>query len=250
MRGFRTVGLCLVAAIVLAAGAAVSSASALPAYFECHKGAVGSGKYTSAKCLEEAEPGNGKYEIEEGIGKEKAFKGVMKVSAFRIPAIGGEFECKTGKEQGKVTSPTRLSKVVLTFATCTMGGKKCTSEGAKLGTIETGSLEGALGYIGKSPLKVGIDLSAESGDWADFTCEGTVWEIAGSLIGETTGNVNAFNKDTTNIYQVTGEGFQTVSSFEGGASDVLELTLNGSGPFPIGVQTDITLKGEYLLLGA
>jgi hypothetical protein len=254
MRRINVMGLCLVAIAALAS-MAVASASAAPELFECAKAAkVGksyTGKFNDKNCSEANPGGTGKYELQPGIGKGKAFKGSGKVATLHTPAIGGEVTCKTNKSSGKNSSPTHQSGVIAEFKTCTSLGKKCTSAGEKPGTIKTNPLEGSFGYISKSPLKVGVDLVGEGGkDSADFTCEGLVIETKGAVIGEITGNINSFNKTTSNIFAVTGEGFQQVKNFEGGPNTELTSEVNGSGPFPSGQQATVTVKGENLELKA
>jgi hypothetical protein len=254
MRRIKVMGLCLVAVAALAS-VAVSSASAAPELYECAKAAkVGktyTGNYNNKSCSEPNSKNEGKYQLQPGIGKAKAFKGSGKVATLHTPAIGGEVACKTNKSSGKNSSTTHQSGVIAEFKTCTSLGKKCTSAGEKAGTIKTNPLEGSFGYISKSPLKVGVELVGEGGkDSADFTCEGLVIETKGAVIGEITGNINTFNKTTSNIFAVTGEGFQSVKNFEGGPNVELVSEVNGSGPFPSGQQATVTVKGEELELKA
>jgi hypothetical protein len=224
-----------------------SSASALPAYFECKKVGVGAGSYADAKCQNNTGPGTGKFEAVEGIGKGKSFKGKTGESTFHVPAVGGAILCKSGIEAGDVTSPTSVGRVTLTLKACETLRKHCASPGATSGTIESAPLVGTLGYISRSPLQVGVDLRSEAeGSWATVDCEGLILSVEGSLIAALAGNLNVFAKVTESTVAVTAEGFQAVQSFEGEQADVLTTTVNGSGPFESGVQASFLLKGENL----
>jgi hypothetical protein len=224
-----------------------TGASALPTYFECKKVGVGAGSYTDAKCQNQTGPGTGKFEAVEGIGKGKSFKGKAGESTFHVPAVGGAILCKSGIEAGDMTSPTSVGRVTLTLKGCETLRKQCASPGATRGAIQSAPLVGTLGYISRSPLQVGVDLSSEAAEpWATVDCEGLILSVEGSLIAALAGNVNVFAKDTESTVAVTAEGFQSVRSFEGGPTDVLATTVNGSGPFESGVQASFSLKGENL----
>ncbi len=264
MRRIRIAGLCLVAVFAMTAVAASSASAALPELYECAKLTVKpfKGKYTDKACsvkateAQETEGKVNKYELQPGVGKGKVFKGKGKVATLYTPKIGGEVSCKTNSSEGKNASPSAQTGVTAKFKTCTSLGKKCSSTGhgeKKAGEIYTNPLQGKFGYISKSPLKVGVSLEAEGGlDSADFTCEGLVIETKGAVIGEITGNVNSFNKTSNNIFTVTeGSHVQIPTKFEGGPEEVLQTTINGSGPFPSGQDGGtIVVKGENLMLKA
>jgi len=251
----KIMGLCLVAVFALTAAITASASATEPGWYECHKltSKPYTGKYTDKKCSKEAtaeEKAAGKknkYELQEGVGKGKVFKGSSKGAAtLHTPAVGGEVTCTSFKDEGKAALPNKVEKVVSTFSGCTSLGKSCTS-GAKKGTIVTHPLDGELGYINKGAKEVGVDLKAEgAGDLADFECEGLVIETSGSVIGRQTGDINVFSKTSSNVFQVNGEGFQEIKKFEGGPTDVLESKINGSGPFESGQQASATNKGEEL----
>jgi hypothetical protein len=254
MKRMRILGLCLVA--VFAMGIAAASASAAPTYYECAKAAKVGKAYTgnsnNKTCTETNEKGEGKYNLQPGRGKNKIFKGKGGAATLHTPTVGGEVKCSTSKDEGLVNASfTGQEKVKVIFGKCISLGKNCSSAGAKKGEIKTNALEGTLGYISKSPLKVGVSLKGEGGaDSADFNCEGLVIETKGAVIGEITGDVNAFSKESTDIFTVNGEGFQTVKNFEGGSTEVLKSEINGSGPFESGEQTTTVNKGESLEIKA
>ncbi len=246
MKRMRILGLCLVAVFAMAIVAA-ASASAAPTYYECAKTVGGKLEKGCSK-----EGGKGGYALVPGRGKNKAFKGKGGAATLHTPAVAGEVKCSTSKDEGFISSSfTGQEKVKVIFGKCISLGKNCSSAGAKKGEIKTNALEGTLGYISKSPLKVGVSLKGEAGaDSADFNCEGLVIETKGAVIGEITGDVNAFSKESTDIFTVNGEGFQSVKSFEGGSTEVLESEINGSGPFESGEQTTTVNKGESLEIKA
>jgi hypothetical protein len=263
MRRMKMMGLCLVALFALTAVAVSSASAASPAFYECAKLAKNpttkkyEGKYSVKTCATEASPTEqtegkkNKYELKEGIGKGKQFKGKGGAATLHTPAVSGEVVCKSFKDSGFINSPTTEDKVISEFKTCTSIGKKCMSPGEKAGTIKTNSLKGELGYISKSPLKVGVVLSPESGSvLAEFNCEGLTVVTSGSVIGEQKGDINVFSKSSENVFSVTGGGVQTVTKFEGGATHVLESVINGSGPFESGQQAEAANKGEELEIKA
>ncbi len=250
MKRMRIMGLCLVAVFALAA-VAVSSASAAPTYYECAK--VKGGKYEDKACSKLAGSEKGeKYELQPGRGKNKAFKGKGKAATLYTPAVGGEVKCGTSKDEGFINASfTGQEKVKVVFGKCTSLGKNCSSPGAKKGEIKTNPLSGTLGYISKTGPKVGVSLTGEGGKpSAEFNCEGLEIVTTGSVIGEITGDVNKFNKESTDTFVVNGSGVQIPTKFEGGPTEVLESTINGSGPFESGEETTVVNKGETLEIKA
>jgi hypothetical protein len=256
MKRMRIIGLAIVALFAMAAVTA-ASASATPTFYECAKAPVvakkATGKYNNATCTEENVKSEGKYELKAGVGKGKAFKGTGKAATLHTPAVGGEVKCTGSKDEGFNTL-TGQSKVKVTFTGCTSLGKKCTSispAGKKAGEIVTNPLEGKLGYISSTPVKVGVSLSGEAGKpSAEFGCEGLEIVTTGAVIGEITKDINAISKEATDSFTVNGSGFQTITSFEGGPEEVLSSTINGGGPFVSGEETSTLNKGEALEIKA
>jgi hypothetical protein len=244
MKRMRILGLCLVAAFALSI-VAVSSASAAPAFYECAKQT--GGKYEDKACSKEAkEAKKAKYELKEGIGKGKVFKGKGKKATLHTPAVGGEITCTGFKDEGKLTSPTTEGKVVSIFTGCATSGKKCVSAGEKAGTIKTNDLDGGLGEI-EGGSGVGVDLKAESGKYlAEFECEGLTVKVEGSVIGEQAGDINKFSKTSEDIFAVNGSDLQQYKHFKGGPEDVLESLIDGAGPFESGQEAEAVNKGEEL----
>jgi hypothetical protein len=255
MKRMKIMGLCLIAVFSMVVVVA-SSASAAPTYYECAKAAKVGKTYTGNSnnntCTESNAKGEGKYNLQPGRGKDKAFKGKGGAATLHTPAVGGEVKCGASKDEGFISSSfTGQEKVKVTFTKCTSLGKNCSSAGGKKGEIKTNPLEGALGYISTSGKKVGVSLKGEGGaDSADFNCEGLVIETKGAVIGEITGDINAINASSTDAFTVTGGGVQSITKFEGGPTEVLESLINGSGPFESGEATTTTNKGEKLEIKA
>jgi hypothetical protein len=256
----KIMGLCLVAVFAMAAVVSSSASAAAPAFFECHKQTTKpyTGKFTDKACskaatAEEIAAGKkNKYELQEGTGaKGKPFKGKGPAATLHTPAVGGEVTCKSFKDEGTINTPTTENKVTSEFKTCESLKKKCASAGQKAGTIKTSLLAGELGYISKSPLKVGVLLKPETGTvLAAFNCEGLEIETTGSVIGEQKGDINVFSKKSENVFTINGEGFQSVKNFEGGSNHELLSKINGSGPFPSGQQATAVNTGEELEIKA
>jgi hypothetical protein len=238
----------LIAAVFVSA--APAAAPALPARFECRRVSAGTGTYLDAKCTESAAPGMGRFDAVEGIGKGKPFKGKAIKPILRSPPVGGEILCKSGTEVGKWTSPTTVGGVVLSLTSCSSLGKKCTSSGAKAGKITTAQLGGTLGYVSRLPLRVGLDLSSETGDVMDLSCEGLLLAVGGSLITELTGNIDSFSTTSQSAFKVREDGSQELRSLEGAPVDVLEGTVSGSGPFEFSLDALFSLKAESSMIGA
>jgi len=255
MKGMKTMGVCVVAAFAIGGTAAVSASAALPEFYECHKGAKGSGEFSDKKCSMNVGSGKGAYTLQPGIGKGKAFKG--KGGAAKLETVGGAaISCTSSSDSGNLASPTTETNVLISFKKCSLLGKSC-STGTKKGEITSSPLEGTLGYVNKAAGKDGPVYvpSNESEPWSKgtITCTGgseTIKvETTGGVIGVVTGNVNTFNKLSTLDF-TENEGKQQFSNFEGGPLEVLESTVVGVGKFETGLQATFINKGEELEIRA
>jgi hypothetical protein len=250
MKWIKLLGAALLA-VPLVGPLASTALAAEPAFYECHKGAVGSGVYSNKTCSTLAAPGKGKFEVQEGVGGEKLFKGKAGKTTWHVPSLAAVMECKTAASEGIVSTPTEESEVRLSFAGCSFIGKHCTTAGQPLGTVLTEPLKGELGYLNKSKREVGIDFRAETGtQMAKYECEGLERVLFGSLIGSQTGDINTFSTSSTWTFSVNGEGEQVLRSFEGGVEDFPEELVNGSGPFAVGIESSFLNKGEELQIKA
>jgi hypothetical protein len=275
MKRIEVIGVCLTIVVAFAWAIVVSASAAEPALYECAKAAkVGkkyTGKYTDKKCSKEAtakeieEGKTNKYELKEGFGKGKLFKGKGKGVDLEEAEIGG-ITCMSSTDTGKFTSPKTAVNIVVTFKGCSFAGKKCTSEGAQAGELVTNPLKGEIGYLagkGTETPKVGIDLSAESGEVlaVGYNCffGAAVMAVTGSVIGEVT-PVNVFTKEWTWTFRQTREiGVQEWTKFEEGPKDILRTHVcdeTGCNPLKHGsgaqtaLETTVANKGEELELKA
>ncbi len=245
---FRTIGLCLFAALVIGAMGAASASAAEPAFYECAK--VKGGKYEDKACSKLAGSEKGeKYELKEGIGKKPGLKGKGGHSKLETPGFGA-VECTSLKDSATLTSPTHISKILTEYKGCTTAGKKCNSPGAKAGTIKTDLNQGDLGYINKAKTEVGIDITPESGPYlAELECEGVKIVTEGSVIGHQS-PVNTFTKETVLSFFGTA-GKQSPENLEGQPKDVLETSFVGlGGPFESYQEQLSENKGEFLEIKA
>jgi hypothetical protein len=262
MRRFKIVGLCLIAVFAVTAFASSAASAALPEFKVCAKAVkVGkttpTGEFSDKSCTVKA--AGGKYLLESGLGKKTAIKTKSKAAILETPGAG-TVECKSSKSGGNTAGTKEETGVIVEFKTCTSIGKKCNSPGAKAGTIKTNALHGVLGYLSKSPLKVGIALSPEkSGAFdAEFNCEGLGVQTFGTVIGQVTGDINVISKASVLTLAAPKEGQQEFTNFEGGAKgeDELKTEFNlGSGFGPPGglssSQKVISeVKGEALMIAA
>lgn len=261
----RAVGvLAAVAALVFAAVAAASASAAEPALYECATAAkVGkkyTGTYTDKKCsveateAEKAEGKKNKYELKEGIGKGKEFKGKGVGANLEVVTLGG-VACSSSSDVGKFTGPKAAGGVVVTFKGCELSGHKCENTG-KAGEVKTNALKGEIGYIEKATHKVGVDLSAETGLYeAQFHCGELTMRVSGSVIGQVTSPINTFTKVATLVF-TQSLGKQHVQNLEGQPKDTLVTELAGAGgenfgtPLESGESTEVENKGEELELKA
>lgn len=273
MRHVKILTLAAVAAFALAAIASASASAALPELYECVTTTKVSGKYTGKyldkKCSKEAtakeitEGKKNKYELTPGYkGKSgKPFKGSGHGANLEANGIGG-IACTSFSDSGKFTSTTTAGDVVAVFKGCEYIGLKCASTGAKAGEIKTNPLTGTVGYLagkGTPTPTVGASLTAESGPYlAVFKCQNEYFWVTGAVIGEVS-PVNKFTKEATFTFKQAGIGKQEWTKFEGGPTEVLEVTLCSGGcanPSTEGIhasaaeETVATNKGEELELKA
>jgi hypothetical protein len=181
-----------VAATALAGASATGVASAAPpAWHYCAKATPkNTGNFTDKSCSTSSAPGQGKYELLEGVGKAKTFKGKdgFERDAIRVVIPGKaelHLECQKAAISGHPVAPRGVAGVRITFSKCEMLGGSC-------GTVTTEALSGELGWLEKAGGKAGVSLTNEAspgtGYIAQFTCElggpGTKFRVFGAFIGE------------------------------------------------------------------
>jgi hypothetical protein len=279
MKRMRILGLCLVAVFAVGVVSAATASATEPGWYECAKAAkVGktyTGKFSDKVCTTGVETG-GKYELQPGVGKGKAFKGKGGKAILHnvIPGKGDiKVECASFKDSGQVAAPNVEFNVVSIFSKCKSLGAPCKTVGGKKETITTEKLAGTLGYLNKAGKVVGADLANEaspgSGYLAQFECEGVAKvRVHGSVIGQQTGDINVISKESSAVFSVgpyLGElspGYTPLVNppkFEGGPADILLTELNGpetgnewapEGGLPSGQEGTAANKGESLMVKA
>jgi hypothetical protein len=244
-----TTVLCFLASLVVCLGTVSSASAAEPAYYECAKSAGGLYENSTCSKLAGKEAGE-KFELREGVGSGKEFSGRAGETKFRIPNGLQTITCSSLGEKGKVSTPITQTNVVIRLKGCrfSYNESKCKSPAAPNGgEIETSSLKGVLGYVKASEHSVGLDLSAEAGSVAEFTCSGINFVITGSVIAAVTEDINVISKNSTSTYQTaSGPEGQRIKKFEGGEEDVLLYSLDGNPPERIGLETSVKYTGEPL----
>ena len=193
----------IVIVVVFACGLTTSSAlaAATPEWVECVKSPSGKLEKGCAK-----EGGKGGYEVRSGLGASAGL--LVKGASVTLKTVKGhEVTCATYGEEGERVLPNLLRKVTITLKSCFKTGthQKCygeeEGETGKNPEITSETLAGELGYISRSPLKVGIKLSSQAepggpviqkmfcGASAPFSER---WK--GSLVAELRGAVNVSSK--------------------------------------------------------
>lgn len=118
----------------------------------------------------------------------------------------------------------------------------CASEGAPVGEIHSGALEGTLGFIrgGSSPA-VGWDLKAAAPPLAvmSFRCGEAVFSVTGSVIAQVT-RVDRMASRFKLTY-VAAAGEQVPQAFEGGAKDTLALVPSLGPTEPLGIAAKVAI---------
>lgn len=206
----RRLGILGLGVIVVLALAAASASATAPTWFECGKavknGKAFTGHYTGKACEAATEVGTGgKYELRDGIGKGKAFKGKGGNTVLHVKTWLGDatVECTSSKDIGTPAVPNLETGVVVTYKGCkALGSKKCSTSGERPGEIEIEGLKGELGLIAESPTQVvGLKLESEAnpgpdGEIVTFGCEGLEVTLTGGLIGVQSKDVNVISKES------------------------------------------------------
>jgi hypothetical protein len=270
MTRIKVLGLALFAVFAMAAIASATASAAGPEFYECAKGTKGVG-YEKG-CTKEG--GKGGYELKVGVGKGKVTKGKAVGTSklhTNIPGKGDiPVECGSAKSESTDVAPDLVTKAITTFSKCKAAGAPCQS-GTKKETIVTAPLSGHLGYISKSPLKVGVILTDEakpgSGYLAEFDCTGVAHiRTLGAVIGEDTGNINTFSKTSELKFTVVNAEFgygpspiNNPQAFEGeSGTNILTTELEAEGKtefeplggLPSGQEGAVANKGEDIEIKA
>jgi hypothetical protein len=219
MKRLVTAGVCCVAVFAFVASTAGSASATVPTWFQCHKAAKNGkayiGSYDGKLCEEASETEfNGKYELSQGVGKGKAFKGKGGQAALHVTTSLGDntVQCTSSSDSGTPALPNRETGVVMTYKGCTMlGSKRCNSAGARAGEVAIAGLKGELVLAEESPTSA-VELKLESaahpgpsGEMAQFSCEGLQATIIGELVGARSQDINVIDKESETTYAGQGQ---------------------------------------------
>jgi hypothetical protein len=199
--------LCLAA---LFACATASASATVPTWFECGKafknGKTYTGRYTSKSCTTSSQvESGGKYELIEGVGKGKRFKGKGGKAVLHVKTWLGDdtVECASSKDSGSRALPNLETDVVVIYKGCkALGNRVCSSAGAPPGEVEISGLKGELGFIQEPPEPVvGLKLESEAnpgpgGELVALSCKGLSVTVTGGLIGVESRNVDTISKES------------------------------------------------------
>jgi hypothetical protein len=258
----RNLGLCAAVACALMMASAGGASAAEPALYECAKVKKSKvtrkfeGKYTEKHCStlatqEQLEEGTAnKFEVQEGVGKGKPFKGKDGGGNIEVPGIGG-VSCTKSSDTGRFTSPQEGTGIRIVFTGCEVSRIKCENTATE-GEIVTNPLRATIGYVSAAKHEAGIDLSPETGEAIAPTvnCQDLVLNILGSVVGRIS-PVNVFTKEMKFDFGQT-EGRQEIGELEGFPKGTLFVCSEGESceAPPSALEMEITNKGEYLLLKA
>lgn len=171
------------------------------------------GEYTSSGCtVKSAKAHKGTYEKAPGPGYTSSSGAVT----LQITGVERTLTCAASTGVGEITGlSTGAERITLTG--CEMSGKKCTSEGPNstpsgtAGAITTNLLRTRL--LGPVEGNVWTELASSEHEpyAAEFSCEGTLFRLKGSLGGLQAGDVNASSLASTTAFALE-EGEQALSS--------------------------------------
>jgi hypothetical protein len=253
MKRIRIMGLCLVAALALAAIGA-GTASALPEIGRCVAKA-GTGKYKDANCTLKAGSKVEEKQFEFLKGPEPGKTGISSAGGEGVleTVSGTKIVCKTQTATGKLkrlsTGVTKeVEAVVAKFEGCAIPALEtpCNGKGQPSGVISTFSLKGPLGYISGEKTKTPVvgqllTPTKAKGFFAEFECLGggivvKVKGKEGAVEGKTGGNCIIAPVEPANTMSLTGKqiykgsgGKQEPQHFQPSTSKFCNLESNTNG---------------------
>jgi hypothetical protein len=163
MRRIATVGMGLMVALVLGSVAPSGALASGPVWAYCAKSLPKStGAYTDKACTMAASGHEGGYELVDGIGKGKGFKGKSSSESrfsWNVPGKGEfDLECSDLRVSGRPVAPNKVADVVIAFSKC----RTNLSGFEKSCVAQTVPLSGELGWIDRETGSAGVDLSSEA----------------------------------------------------------------------------------------
>jgi len=264
----------LFVALVVGMPAASAASASPPVWAYCAKASPkNTGAYSDKACASAAVGHNGPYELLNGIGKGKPFKGINGLNGgvdfhWQVPALVTiNVSCQQSKISGRFLAPNMLAGVVISMAKCT--AQPFMEQKTETCSVSTQPLSGELGWIDQGKGEVGVKLTSEAapeGLFADFSgCFNEVKVRArGSLILGW-GPVGVITGAPVLASGLIGEGYEDEgkscqkeffdpAAFEGEAGrhvltgEILEF----EKPLPpceeASLQTSLKLKGEALMV--
>jgi phosphodiesterase/alkaline phosphatase D-like protein len=226
--------------------------SAVPAQAGVHHG-----RYADSECVTRSETSTGEFEWQSGVAR-----AATKASGGRsiIETVGkAKFICKGEAASGEYTGP-KSETVQLALTGCENATKvSCQSEGAPAGVIRAFPLEGQLGFIKARRTgtliepKVGWDLkpTTPAAAFARFECGDQLKEavvqvtVGGSVIANAV-TIDRMSATSVLRYEAS-TGVQRPERFEGGATDVLLVSVAGGASEPSGLTANETATNEEAL---
>ena len=177
MRRSGVAVLALPVALVVGMLAASGASASGPVWAYCAKATPkNTGVYSDKACTTAAPGHTGKYELLNGIGKGKAFKGTNGLNGgvdflWQVPGIVTiAVGCQESKISGRFLAPNRLADVVITMAKC--GAAPFMEQKTETCSASTQPLSGELGWIDQAKGEAGVKLTSEAapeGLFADFS---------------------------------------------------------------------------------
>ncbi|MGP0103327.1 MAG: hypothetical protein ACLPUT_17110 [Solirubrobacteraceae bacterium] len=218
------VGLCLAAALALAA--MLAPAAQAGEYGRCvtapKEGRKYTGRYTDKVCTmpaTEAEREAGKknrYEWAPGPGPKPGYS--SKSTTVVLEGGAGDITCRSSTDVGRITGP-KTGEDQLRFSDCTTPTGSCLPGPTETKELETILVDhGELGLSGREPAagEAWIEYVSKSGPagvLAEFTCQGILFELTGSISGVVGGNLDVAAKKGTSTFSTHGGEQDLLSTF-------------------------------------
>ena len=255
MRGKRLAALLLGLGAI--GGVAAGEASANASFYECVKNKAGG--FSDKGCTVEGSKHH--FELREGIGKGKPFKGKGVAVSMSVPALGKEMTCTASKSVLSVESPHDPAGTgSLTWSGCQIEGASCRSTGEKKPGVVEAELVAEFGTLEESkalnarPFAAGdgiggvsVGLKKKPGGQLSVQCGAGGFTVNGAAIGEVSEDVGQISKTSEWTFALE-KGVQRWGAFLGGPPEHLEVTVEGFGSFEAALSMAIANKGEALEL--
>ena len=273
MRGTRGALGVLAAAVSLVALSTASASASAPVWAYCAKAAPkNTGAYADKACASGSPTHEGKYELVDGIGKGKPFKGKIRVAEGGNAKLWGtaptgelNVECRERAFSGHYLAPDKVAGVVLSLKKCQTN----ISEETKSCVVQTVPLSGELGWIDQADGQAGLKLTSE----ADPE-EGVMTEVTGcipmaklryrgSVIGLWSPTETITKEPTlsfgVHVFEEEGHSYLiNLPAFEGEEGlHILRDEVNAAetgfewapaGGYPAGLEAELHMKGEALMV--